>query len=81
MPLNIYDQKKVASLLQSTFIKNNPLWAREIEYMVQQNKKVEIQAIEGLDKGFLGKYVQTKIASSIYIAPNHWNYWLSNIDQ
>lgn len=74
MPLNIYDQKKVTSLLQSAFIKNNPLWAQEIEYMVQQNKKVEIQAIEGLEKGFLGKYIQTKIANSIFIAPNHVNY-------
>jgi hypothetical protein len=35
--------------------------------MLEKNQKAEIQAIEGLDKGFLGRYILKKIESSLFL--------------
>jgi len=62
------DVKCGKNLLQEDFIKKNPKWITELEWMIEHRVKAEIQALSSFDLQYLTKvYMPVKLRDMDWI--------------
>eukprot|EP01126_Amoeba_proteus_P036436 TRINITY_DN3713_c0_g1_i10.p2 TRINITY_DN3713_c0_g1~~TRINITY_DN3713_c0_g1_i10.p2 ORF type:complete len:149 (+),score=31.81 TRINITY_DN3713_c0_g1_i10:898-1344(+) len=68
MALSERDRDKAKQLLSMGFVMSHPLWRNEVERMLKDNNKAEIQALSTVKFDFLEEvYVPTKIVRGLHL--------------